>query len=125
MSTLIYSSETLGCGATIQLASGDFCIVSVAQSGVLVRSYSKGFLGRLLGSFFGPILFNEKNVYTCAQTAMTLSEQFPQKHPSLSFKNVVLSSFANAVWHCSSPAEVSVTLNQAKARSPSQLIVRC
>ena len=42
MPKLVYSSEKLGCGATIELDSGDTCMISVAQSGVLVRSYKKG-----------------------------------------------------------------------------------
>src|ERR1700688_1132188 len=111
MPKLIYSSETLGCGATIELESGDICLVSVAQAGVLVRSYRKGFFGRIVGTFFGPILYNEKNVYLAAKTAMALSTLFPKQHPSLVFKNPVLGAFANAIWNCFSPGQVAIVLN--------------
>jgi hypothetical protein len=42
---------------------------------------------------------------------------FPEGTPSLSFKNPVLSAFANAIWHCSSAAEVSIVLNEPLART--------
>jgi hypothetical protein len=113
MPKLLYSSERFGCGATIELASGDICIVSVAQIGVRVRSYRKGLFGSLFGGFIGPILFNEKNVYVAAKTAVVLHELFPDYPPSLNFKNPVLAAFAGAVWTCSSAAEVSCVLNEA------------
>jgi hypothetical protein len=113
MTKLVYSSERAGCGATIQLDSGDICIVSVAQAGVRVRTYRPG---RFLGSFFGPILYDEKNVYANAQTAQALSEQFPEQQPNLMFENPVLCVFANAIWHCSTPAEVAKVLNEAPRR---------
>jgi len=99
-------------GATIELDNGDTCLISVAQSGVLVRSYEKGFWGGLLGSFFGPILYNEKNVYRAAKTAAALDSK-NARVASLRFQNPVLTAFAGAVWHCSSAAEVAITLNEA------------
>jgi hypothetical protein len=110
MPELIYSSEKLGCGATIKLDSGEVCVISVAQSGVLIRSYRHG---SLFGSWFGPILYNEKAVYKAAKTAMLLSARYSQKTPLPAFKNPVLSAFANAVWHCSSAGEAAVVINQA------------
>jgi hypothetical protein len=117
MPKLIRSSETVGCGATIELESEDICMISIAQSGVLVRSYRKGLFGALFGSFFGPVLYNEKNVYKAAQTAMALRSLFPNQNPTLIFLNSILSAFANAVWHCSSAAEVSIVLNEAIAKA--------
>ncbi len=76
MPKLIYSNEKFGCGATIALDSGDVCIVSVAQAGVLVRSYKQNFIGRLLGSFIGTKLYEEKNVYKAAFTAQALSAAY-------------------------------------------------
>jgi hypothetical protein len=38
MPKLLRSSETSGCGATIELDSGEVVFVSIAQTGVLVRS---------------------------------------------------------------------------------------
>jgi hypothetical protein len=53
MPRLVFSSEKVGCGATIELDNGDTCMISVAQAGVLVRSYKKGFWSGVLGSFLG------------------------------------------------------------------------
>ena len=44
----IYSSETVGCVATVELESEDICIISVAQSGVLIRSYRRDYQCALL-----------------------------------------------------------------------------
>jgi len=108
----VFSSEKAGCGATIELDNGETCLISVAQSGVLVRSYKKGFLSSVLGSFLGPILYSEKNVYRAAATAAVLDSRHAQV-ASLKFQNPVLTAFASAVWHCSSAAEVAITLNEA------------
>jgi hypothetical protein len=112
MPRLVFSSEKAGCGATIELDNGDTCLISVAQAGVLVRSYKKGFWSGVLGSFFGPTLYNEKNVYRAAKTAAALDSKHAQV-ASLKFKNPILTAFASAVWHCSSAAEVAITLNEA------------
>src|SRR5260370_40974440 len=117
MPKLLFSSERAGCGATIELDNGDTCLISVAQSGVLVRSYEKGFWGGLLGSFFGPILYNEKNVYRAAKTAAALDSK-NARVASLRFQNPGLTAFASAVWHCSSAAEVAITLNEAADHPP-------
>jgi hypothetical protein len=73
MPNLVFSSEKAGCGATIELDNGETCLISVAQTGVLVRSYKKGFLSGIVGSFLGPVLYNEKKVYLVAETAASLS----------------------------------------------------
>jgi hypothetical protein len=113
MPRLVFSSETAGCGATIELDNGDTCLISVAQAGVLVRSYRKGFFSAIVGSFFGPTLYNEKNVYLAAKTAASLKSQFPEQISHLDFANPMLRAFANAVWNCASAAEVAVVLNEA------------
>jgi hypothetical protein len=87
-------------------------LISVAQSGVLVRSYKKGFWRGQLGSFFEPILYNEKSVYRAGKTAAALDSKHAQV-ASLRFQNPVLTAFASAVWRCSSAAEVAITLNEA------------
>ena len=38
MPELLHSSEKVGCGADVRLDSGELCLVSVAQSGVIVRA---------------------------------------------------------------------------------------
>jgi hypothetical protein len=107
MPRLTYSSEKVGCGATIELDNGDTCMISVAQAGVLVRSYKKGFWSGILGSFLGPILYNEKSVYRAAKTAAALDSKYPTV-ASLKFRNPVLTAFASAVWNCSSAAGVAM-----------------
>src|SRR5882757_829319 len=103
MPRLVYSNERFGCGATIELDSEDVC----AQAGVLVRSSRKGFFTAVFGSILGATLYNE-NVYLAGKTAASLDTIFPDKIPALKFRNPVLSAFANAIWHCSSAAEVSI-----------------
>jgi hypothetical protein len=111
MPTLLRSSETMGCGATIKLDNGEVVWVSIARVGVLVRHWdmSGGFFKTFLNSVLGATLYNEKHVYKCAQAAIALRLEFPEQAPELPrFNNPVLSSFANAIWHCKSAAEVSV-----------------
>jgi len=76
MTKLLYSSETIGCGATLELDSKETCLVSVAQTGVLVKGY-RGRFGRFWISFFGATLYREKNVYKAANTAAALDALFP------------------------------------------------
>jgi len=120
MPKLLRSSETAGCGATIELDSREVVYVSIAQIGVLVRLWDMkgGLIKTLLSNFFGPKLYNESSVYKNAQTARALSMMFPEQAPYLQFKNPVLAAFANAIWHCSSVAEVCVVLNEAAAKIP-------
>ncbi len=122
MPKLLRSSETAGCGATIELDNGEVMYVSIAQSGVLVRKWNMngGLIKSLFSNFFGPKLYNESNVYKNAQTALALSTMYPEQASPLSFKNPVLAAFSNAIWHCSSTAEVCAVLNEAAARSPSR-----
>jgi hypothetical protein len=106
MPTLLHHSETTGAGVTIRLDSGEPCVISVAQTGVRVKKSRFGFLG--------PTLFEERDVYQAARTGMALAELFPDFKLPVTIKNPVLSAFANAAWHCSSAAAVSVTLGKAR-----------
>jgi hypothetical protein len=117
---LLRSSETAGCGATIELDNGEIVYVSIAQSGVLVRKrgMNGGLIKSLLSNFFGPKLYDESSVYKNAQTARALSLIYPEQASPLSFKNPVLAAFSNAIWHCSSAAEVCTVLNEAVAKFP-------
>jgi hypothetical protein len=118
MAKLLRSSETAGCGATIELDNGEVVYVSIAQTGVLVRKWDMngGLIKSLLSNFFGPTLYNESSVYKNAQTARALSLIYPEQASPLSFKNPVLAAFSNAIWHCSSAAEVCTVLNEAVAK---------
>jgi len=79
MPRLVYSNEKFGCEATIELDSEDVCMISVAQAGVLVRSYRKGFFTAVFGSILGATLYNEKNVYLAAKTAARWTPYFRTK----------------------------------------------
>jgi hypothetical protein len=105
MPKILHFSERVGCGITVRLDSGESCLVSVAQTGVLVRKSRCG--------FFGAILYNEKNVYLAAKTGMALDQQFPTYILPVEIKNPVLRAFANVVWHCPTAATVARTLNEA------------
>jgi hypothetical protein len=123
MSKLLWSSETMGCGATIQLDSGEVVYVSIAQAGVLVRHWEKnaGFFKSLMSSFFGAKVYNESNVYKNAKTADALLKLFPNEAPGLpNFKNPVLTVFSNAILHCGSAAQVCTVLNEAMSKAPVQ-----
>ena len=120
MPNLLRSSETAGCGATIELDSKEVVYVSIAQSGVIVRLWDMhgGFFKNFMTNFTGPLLYNEKNVYKNAQTGMQLKLRFPQQAPELNFKNPVLSAFSNAIWNCASAARVAAVLNEAATNAP-------
>jgi hypothetical protein len=116
MPKLVYSSEKHGCGATIELDSQETCLVSVSQSGVLVRA-SRGPFRRILVGLLGANLYDEKNVFKAAMTAAALDSLFPPKRIPLTFQNPVLGAFANAIWQCSSAADLCVALNTAQSRA--------
>jgi hypothetical protein len=111
-SKLLYWSETIGCGATIKLRTGEICMVSIAQSGVLVKA-SRGRFARYMVGLFGAILFNERNVYKGAQVGIALMRLFPKQEIPITFRNPVLNAFANAIWQCSSAANVAMILSNA------------
>jgi hypothetical protein len=118
MPKLLRSSETAGCGATIELDSHEIVYVSIAQTGVLVRKLEtgKGLVKALWSNFFGPRLYNESGVYKNAQTAHALSVLYPDQTPDLRFTNPVLASFSNAIWHCGTAAQVCIVLNEAASK---------
>jgi hypothetical protein len=120
MPRLVWSSETIGCGATIELDSSEVVVVSIAQVGVMVRLWEMraGLIRRVMSNFFGARLYNESSVYKNARTARALSMMFPEQAPPLQFKNPVLAAFSNAIWHCGTAAEVCTVLNQAAAKIP-------
>jgi hypothetical protein len=117
MPRLLRSSETWGCGATIELDTGEVISVSLARSVMVTLAWRKGdgFL-KTLFSGYGQKLYFEADPYKNAKTTGELLERFPDQAPELrikNFKNPVLDVFANAVWHCSSAANVCMVLNGA------------
>jgi hypothetical protein len=113
MPTVLYfadpSNRRPGRGATIRLDSGERCLLSIAQSGVLVKKSRFG--------WFGTILYNEKNIYKAAETALALDLLFPIKQLSAGFTDPVFISYANAIWHCANCTEVAITLNEAVSKA--------
>src|SRR5689334_2011333 len=87
-------SKTRGCGATVMLASGEPCLLSIAQSGISVKKSRHG--------LFGATLYNEKNVYTNAQRTGALAYLFPDKLFPNGVTNPNLRAFFNAILHCQS-----------------------
>jgi hypothetical protein len=105
------SNNRPGLGATIQLDSGEPCMVSIAQGWVRVKKTRFG--------FFGAILYAEKAAYKTALTARALSFLYPKSLLPPGFTDPVLREFANAIMHCSTCAEVSIVLNEAVVKSES------
>ncbi|MGY4513571.1 hypothetical protein [Bradyrhizobium sp. USDA 3650] len=111
MPRLLYTNERFGHDATIILDSGDACWISVGKKGVLVRSHKHSFWGGLLGSFFGPKLYQERDVYQALRVSQTIAATF-RPVPQIGCKDVILKAFCTAVWHCSSPERVEIVLNE-------------
>ncbi|UQR60769.1 hypothetical protein LRP30_27710 [Bradyrhizobium sp. C-145] len=108
MPRLLYINERFGHDATIILDSGDACWISVSKRSILVRSHKHTFCGGLLGSLFGPKLYQERDIYRALNVAQALAATF-RPVPQIGCKDVILKSF---FWHCSSPARVKVVLNE-------------
>lgn len=115
MPELLRSSERVGCGATIQLNAGEICIVSLARNGVLVRGYRPGLWG-LLGSFLGPVLFQERDPHRVLRIARMLPSIHEPNLVPVEFNSLLLSMYANAIWRCSSWQEVADRLNETAAK---------
>jgi hypothetical protein len=108
---LLYANERLGSGATLRLDSGEVCLLSVARSGVIVRTY-RGRFGRMMVSFFGSTLYEERNASKAAAVGWMLFERYPKAIP-LTLRNPVFSAFLNAIWHCPDAVQVGIALNEA------------
>jgi hypothetical protein len=98
-------SKMGGCGATVRLATGEPCWLSIAQCGVLVK---KSRFGKL-----GAVLYDEKNVYTNSLCGIALAYLFPEKRFPDGVVDPNSRSFFNAILHCHSASEVCKTLNEA------------
>jgi hypothetical protein len=103
-----------GYGATVRLDSGEPCLLSIAPAQSWVR------VKKSLYGFFGPLLYSERRADQTALTAQALSLLFPDNLLPSGFKTPLLCAFANAILHCASSAEVSVTLNEAIKRAEEQ-----
>ncbi|GMO16509.1 MULTISPECIES: hypothetical protein [Bradyrhizobium] len=110
MPRLLYINEKFGHDATIILDSGDACWISVGKKGVLVRSHKHNLWGGLLGSVFGPKLYQERNIYQALNVAQALTAMF-RPVPQIRCKDMMLAAFCTAAWQCSSPERVRAVLN--------------
>jgi len=93
------------CFSSLRMDNGDPCFISVAQTGVRVKKSKSG--------MFGPILFDNKNVYESANYAKALCYLYPENMLPTGFTNNVLMAFTNSVFHCSQIAEVTIALNES------------
>ncbi len=75
-----------------------------------VKAYPRRF------SVFGAVLYNEKIINAVSKTSIALDLLYPTNRLPISFKNPVLSAFANAIYHCSTAGEVARVLDEAAAR---------
>jgi hypothetical protein len=106
---ILYYADSLsrGCGANVRFKNGEPCMLSIAQSGILVKKSRLGLLGA--------VLYNEKNVYINAQRTGALAYLFPDKRFPAEIESPILRAFLNAILHCRSAAEVCRVLNEAIA----------
>jgi hypothetical protein len=95
----------LGCGANLRFANGEPCMLSIAQSGILVKKSRFGLLGA--------VLYEEKNAYINAQRTGALAYLFPNKRFPDGISSPNLRAFLNAILYCKDAAQVSETLNRA------------
>lgn len=106
------SNRRPGLGATIQLDSGEPCLMSIAPGWVRVRKSRTG--------LFGPTLYNVRNAHKTAETARALTYLYPDNYLPTGFTDPVLCAFANAILHCATCREVGVVLNEAITRADKQ-----
>jgi len=99
-----FSDGTMGCWCVIRMDNNTPVWVGVAQSGIMVKKSRIG--------LFGPKLFN-KPIYESSMTAKALHFLYPHDKTQDEIKNPALKSFANAILHCSTVAEVTCVLNEA------------
>jgi hypothetical protein len=94
------------------VANHAYSALRPAQSWVRVKKSRYG--------IFGSLLYSERRADRTALTARALGLQFPDNLLPAGFKTPLLCAFANAILHCASSSEVSVTLNEAIARAEKQ-----
>ncbi len=101
-----------GLGATIQLDSGEPCLMSISPGWVRVKKSRTG--------LFGQTLYNVRNAHKTAETARALTYLYPNSQLPPGFTDPMLCAFANAILHCATCSEVTLVLNEAVARADKQ-----
>jgi hypothetical protein len=121
MATLLHfaDSRLWGHGASVRLASGEPCTVSVASNGARVKRSRWSALG-------GGLLYMDESIEHAEATAKALGVLFKDDLFPLRFRNTkgemsryspVVSLFTNAILHCSTCIEVATTLKEAVERA--------
>lgn len=93
---------TKGVWANIRMDNNDPCWIGIADTGVLVKKSKIG--------MFGAKLYDEK-VTVAVNTAMGLSQRFPDELTPSDIQHPLLKAFTNAVLHCDDIGEVKRVLN--------------
>lgn len=101
-----------GLGATVQLNSGEPCLMSISPGWVRVKKSRTG--------LFGPTIYSVRSADKTAATARALTYLYPDSQLPAGFTDPVLCAFANAILHCASCSEVAAVLNEAVARANKQ-----
>jgi hypothetical protein len=89
--------------AKLTLSNGDPILISLAQSGILVKKTKFGILGAKL--------YEETNIFKAAMTAKALTVFFENCIAPKEIQNPVLREFVNGVMICQTAAEVTILLN--------------
>lgn len=100
-----FKDDKSGCWASVILASGEPCWISVARTSIVVK--------RSLLGLFGAQLYKEKDTHKNAMTAKALAYILPARRVPPGLSNPILSSFTNAALHCVNSAELCRLLNEA------------
>lgn len=96
-----------GTWANIRMDNGDPCWIGIAQTGILVKKSKVGLFGRKI--------YEEKDVYKCAEKAKELHERYPDNLTPDDMIDPVLKSISNSVLHCNDLVEVTLVLNQTES----------
>lgn len=98
-----------GCGATVRFPSGEPCMLSIAQSSIIVKKSRLGILGA--------ILYKEKDTYKNVRCSVALSYLFPNRLVPTEIMDPNLCAFLNAILHCKNATQVCTELNGAVAKA--------
>ena len=66
------------------------------------------------------MLYKEKSAYKVAETVSALDALFPANSLPATFRNPILTTYANAIWQCSTAVEAAIILNEAVGNSEAQ-----
>ncbi len=98
-----FKNDDGGYSASLRMANGDPCFISVSQSGIVVKKSRWGIVGMKL--------YQNKNLHECADFAKALSYLFPENRLPDAVQNPILSAVINAILHCENLQVVTDVLN--------------